>query len=254
VALATAAAVSAVLVTMSPGDGSGIDSAAAAVRKAATVSAASAERSGTAVVRITHNGEVWAGTTVRWHRTDVAVSSDAPQRPGQAGDVLRVVDGILYGIDPAKGGWVELGKPESIDPDSGTTPAEYIAAAREDVGGQTLRRITTGMAGLTTSTLDDGSTVYRGMVAARLIARETGNKEGQAIRVLPLGFVAHDEAADPSTPLDTAVTVGADGVVRKITVTWGTSASAWTYTVSYSGLGATAGPVAPGNARPFPRR
>jgi hypothetical protein len=50
------------------------------------------------------------------------------------------------------------------------------------------------------------------------------------------------------------VTVGADGIVRKIVVTWGTSASAWTYTVTYSELGTTAAPVAPANARPFPDR
>jgi hypothetical protein len=254
VALATAAAVSAVVVSMSPGDGSGIDNAVAAISRAATVTAASAERSGTAVVWIAHNGQAWDGTTVRWHGADVAVTRDAPQQRRKTGDLLRVVDGTLYGIDPAKGGWVDLGKPENIDPDSGTTPAEYIAAAREDVGGQTLRRITGGMTGLTTTTLDDGSTVYRGMVAAGLIARETGHKEGQAIRVLPFGFVAHDEAADGSAPLDTAVTVGADGVVRKLTVTWGTSASAWTYTVSYRGLGATAAPVAPPNARPLRKR
>jgi len=47
------------------------------------------------------------------------------------------------------------------------------------------------------------------------------------------------------------VTVAADGIVREITVSWGTSVSAWTYTVTYSSLGATAAPVAPANARPL---
>jgi hypothetical protein len=45
------------------------------------------------------------------------------------------------------------------------------------------------------------------------------------------------------------VTVGADGVVRELAVTWGTGASAWTYTVAYSGLGTTPAPDAPANAR-----
>jgi hypothetical protein len=63
--------------------------------------------------------------------------------------------------------------------------------------------------------------------------------------------VAHDEAADPTSPLGTSVTVGSDGIVREIAVTWGTTASAWTYTVSYSGLGATSAPVVPPNARPL---
>ena len=146
------------------------------------------------------------------------------------------MDGLVYGRD-VDGSWLEMGSPANIDPDSGTTPAETLAALREDVGGETLRRITGGMQGLATRGLPDGSTVYSGAVAAGLIARETGFKEGQAIRVLPFGYVAHDEAADPSAQLDTAVTVGADGVVRAIAVRWGTGASAWTYTVAYSGLG-----------------
>jgi hypothetical protein len=104
--------------------------------------------------------------------------------------------------------------------DSGTTPDEYLAAVREDVGGVTLLRITNGMTGLTTIELDDGSTVYRGTVEVGLIARESGFKEGQSIRVLPFGYVAHDEAANAAAPLDVAVTVAADDIVREIAVTW----------------------------------
>jgi hypothetical protein len=89
----------------------------------------------------------------------------------------------------------------------------------------TLRRITRAIIGLTTTRLPHGSVVYRGTVPAGLIARESGFKEGHAIRVSPFGYVAHDEAADPAAPLDTQVTV-TDGVIREIAVTWGTSASA----------------------------
>jgi hypothetical protein len=118
---------------------------------------------------------------------------------------------------------------------------------REDVGGTTLRRFTGSMTGLTTSRLADGSSVYKGTVPAGTIARETGFKEGQHIRVLPFGYVAHDEAENPQALLDTAVTVGSDGVVREIAVTWGT----WRYTVTYNDLGATPAPEAPANARPL---
>ena len=225
---------------------SGEETATAAVERAAKVSAASAERSGTVVVRITHDGELWAGSTVRWNGSDLAVGRDAPSRPGEkAGDHLRVVDGNLYGPDPGTGGWLILGSPKSIDPGSGTTPDEYLAAVRLDTGGVTLRRIMAGITGLTTTHLGDGSTVYTGKVAAGVIARETGFKEGQSLRVLPFGYVAHDEAADAAAPVDVAVTVGADGVVREIAATWGT----WVYTATYSALGATPAPVAPENAR-----
>jgi hypothetical protein len=50
-------------------------------------------------------------------------------------------------------------------------------------------------------------------------------------------------------PLATAVTVSAEDVVRELDVRWGTSASPWRYTVTYSGLGSTAAPVAPAHAR-----
>ncbi|HET7855544.1 MAG TPA: hypothetical protein VFL41_03730 [Gaiellaceae bacterium] len=245
-ALAVAAAVAALLTLGSPRRGP-VGDAAAAVEKAATLTSGSAERSGTAVVRITHDGKLWAGTTIQWNGADLALSQDAPLRRGRPGGQLLVVDGTMYGIE--NGGWAVLGPPESIDPGSGTTPAEYLATVRQDVGGTTLRRIAGGVGGLTTRPLADGSTVYSGTVAAGLIARESGFKEGQAIRVLPFGYVAHGEASDPAALLDVAVTVNADGIVREIAVRW----PGWTYTVAYNKLGSTSAPVAPANAKPLRR-
>jgi hypothetical protein len=217
----------------------GTGDAVAAVRKAARVTAASAERSGTAVVRMTYGGQPWAGKTVRWNGDDVAVSEDVERRRE-----LRVVDGTLYEPNPEGGGWLDLGSPSHIDPGSGTTPSEYLASVREDVGGTTLQRILGGMTRLSVDAGADGATVYRGHVPAGLIAREQGFKEGHTIRVLPFGYVAHDQAADPNASVQAAVTV-ADGVVRELTVTWGT----WTYSVAYHGLGSTAAPAAPRNAQ-----
>jgi hypothetical protein len=252
--LVAAAAIAVLLTLGSPGGGPGVESATAAIAKAATLTAASAERSGTAVVRMTKGGEPWAGKTVRWSGADLDVTRDIGGRPGSPSTELRLAGGTMYGVDPADGGWVVLGDPSSIDPGSGTTPAEYLAGVREDVGGPTLRRITVGMTGLTTRVLPDGSTVYRGKVAAGLIARETGFKEGQAIRVLPFGYVAHDEAADPAASLSAEVTVGPDGIVRELAVSWGSGASTWTYAVGYSALGATPPPAAPARARPLRER
>jgi hypothetical protein len=242
VALATATAAAVVLTVGSTGGGPGVEDAAAAIRKATTVTAASADRSGVALVRMTHNAEPWAEKTIRWNGSDVEITGDTT--PSK----LLVVDGVMYAQD-LDGSWLSLGSPKSIDPGTGTTPDEHLAAVREDIGGATLRRITEATNGLTTRHLSDGSTVYRGTVAAGLIARESGFKEGRPIRVLPFGYVAHDEAADPTAPLNVAVTVAADGIVSKVTVTWGSS-SKWTYTVTYSDLGTTPAPVAPANARP----
>jgi hypothetical protein len=243
-----AAATAALVAIGDLGGGAGVENATAAFRQAATLTAAAAERSGTADIRITHNGDEWAGSFIRWNGNDISIARERPSPPRKIGDEMRVVDGILYGVDHT-GGWLAMGSPRNIDPDSGTTPDEYLAAVREDVGGVTLQRFTANMRGLTRTSLDDGSAVYGGTVAAGLIAPETGFKEGQAIRVFPFGYVAHDEAANPNSQLDLAVTVGPEGVVREIRVTWGTPASSWVYTVVYSALGATEAPAAPPNAR-----
>jgi hypothetical protein len=243
--VAVVAAVGAFLAVGSLSGGPGVENATAAVAKAATQTASSADRSGTAVVRMTLNGAPWAAKTIRWNGGDLEVVREKPEVVGRPWTEFLLVDGDLYGVEPDGVGWVNFGSPKHIDPDSGTTPDELLAATREDVGGVTLRRISKAIRGLTTSELADGSVVYRGTVASGVIARETGFKEGQAFRVLPFGYVAHDEAANAASQLDIAVTVGADGIVREIALTWGT----WTYTVSYSDLGSTAAPVAPANAR-----
>jgi hypothetical protein len=261
--LVAAATVAAFVVIGGLGGGGGVQSASAAVRDAAQATATSGASSGTAVVEITYGGELWAGKTVRWHGGDLAVIDSYAADSFSGGGIpssargarfeLRVVDGMMYGPGP-EGGWVELGSPDSIDADSGTTPDEYLAVIQADVTGETLGTITAGMTGLTTEQLGDGSTVYLGTVRAGLVAPETGFKEGQHIRVFPFGYVAHDEAADPNAPLDAAVTVSADGLIGELAVEWGSGQSAWTYTVTYTDLGATSPIEAPNNAQPFTSR
>jgi hypothetical protein len=241
--LAAAAAAVAFLTVSSTGGGPGVEDASAAVRTAAAVTAGAAEQSGTAAVRMTRDGESWVAATIRWNGDDIAIAQESPRRPGHP---MLVVGGVLYGFEEGFG-WVAFGDPAGIDPDSGTTPAETLAAVREDVGGATLRRILGGMTGLTVREPGNGTTVYSGKVASRLVATETGVKEGETLRVLPFGYVANDEASNPDAQLDVAVTVGENDVVHEIAVAWGV----WTYTVTYSGLGATASPEAPENARPL---
>ena len=246
-----AAAVVAAFVTFGGFGGGGVESASAEVRSAAKATAVSATDSGTVTVEITYDGELWAGKTVSWFGDDLSLDDFSPYRLGSG--ELRVVDGMMYGHDE-EGRWVELGSADSVDPDSGTTPDEYRAITQADVSGDTLNRITAGMTGLTTELLDGGSTVYRGTVRAGLVAPEAGFKEGEHIRVFPFGYVAHDEAADPAALLDAAITVGADGLISELAVSWGDVGSAWTYTVTYRELGSTQRIVAPENAVPFDRR
>jgi hypothetical protein len=228
--------------------GSAVLDPAAALRLAAVQTSAAAEQSGRAAVRITKDGQPWAGKTVTWNGDDIAIADDAPTRPGHAGREIRIVDGQVYVPAWDGPGWIKMGSPENFDPDSGTTPLEILAAVREDTAGQTFDRITGGMTDVSTETGADGSVTYSGSVAAGLVALEEGFKEGQTIRVLPYGYVAHDEAANPATPLAVRLTVGPDHLIHNITATWG-GGSAWTYTVTFTELGTAPPVVAPTDVR-----
>jgi hypothetical protein len=241
-----AAVVAAVLAVGSP-NGSPTVSPAAAIEQAATVTAQAAEDSGTVSIEVTQDGELWASRTVRWNGSDISVTNEDPGSVGRRD--LLVVGGILYGPDfGTEGGWIDLGSPANIDPGSGTTPDEYLATVRADAGGDTFRRITGAMTELTTTDGPDGAVVYRGTVPAEVLAPETGTKEGVPIRVLPYGYVAHDDASNPAAPVQVSLTVRSDDTIAEIHATWG-GASSWSYRLSFSDLGSTPAPTAPENAR-----
>ena len=89
---------------------------------------------------------------------------------------------------------------------------------------------------LTTSQTEDGSTIYNGKVPAGALARETGLKEGETLRVLPFGNVAHDDAANPASLIDISISVRPDGTIGEIHATWG-GGSSW-ITVSPTAISA----------------
>jgi hypothetical protein len=226
-------------------------SPAEAMQQAVIASARAADSSGTVVLEITEDGDLWVGRTLRWNGMDLSIFGNEPSRVGR-GDLL-VVDGIMYGPDPeVTDGWIEMGSPDSVDPDSGTTPDEYLAAIGEDVGGATMQRITGEMTDVTTSQTEDGSTIYTGKVPAGALARETGVKEGETIRVLPFGNVAHDDAANPGALIDISISVTADGTIGEIHATWG-GGSSWSYRLTYSDLGSTAPLEKPTKVETCPR-
>jgi hypothetical protein len=220
-----------------------------AMQQAVNASASAAETSGTVDVQITKDGAVWAAKTISWNGADLSVTG--PGREGR-GNML-VVNGIMYGDDPEdSGGWLELGPLSSVDPESGTTPEELLQAVAEDAGGATMERLTAEMTDLTTRQLDDGSTVYAGSVLAGTLARETGVKEGETLRVLPYGYVAHDDASNPQASIDVSIVVGADGKIHEILASWG-GESEWTYRLGFSGLGTTPAIEKPSEVRSLKR-
>src|SRR5262245_56622596 len=97
---ALAAAAVGVFLTLGSSDVTpGVEVAAAAIKKAATLTATSADRSGSASVRMTHNGRLWVHKTVRWNGDDVEISDESPRGPS-SGLPLLVVNGMMYGHDP----------------------------------------------------------------------------------------------------------------------------------------------------------
>ena len=122
VAIAVAVALAVVVVDRWPDGRPGLDDAVAAVKRAATLSAASAERAGTATVRVVHDGALWSGSTIRWNGDDLSVTANTPGRDGKVGSSMLVLDGTVYASDPRLG-WIAQGSPSAIDPDSGTTPS-----------------------------------------------------------------------------------------------------------------------------------
>jgi hypothetical protein len=85
-------------------------------------------------------------------------------------------------------------------------------------------------------------------VPAGVLAQEVGTKEGAPIRVLPYGYVAHDDASNPGAPVDMRITVRADETIDEIHATWD-DVSSWSYRLPFSDLGSTPAPTAPDNVR-----
>jgi hypothetical protein len=244
-AAATVAAVVVTLVAVGSPVGPMAVPPAEAMQQAAQVTAQAAANSGTVELEITQDGALWVARTLRWNGSDLSVANADPS--GDSRKDMLVVDGMMYAPSLEVAGlWVELGPPQSIDPDSGTTPDEYLDAIAEDVGGETIQRITAEMSGLSTTHGADGSTLYQGKVPAGSLARESGFKDGENLRVLPFGYVAHDDAADPSKLIDISIRVGADGTIDDIHATWG-GGSSWSYRLRYSDLGTTATIEKPAN-------
>jgi hypothetical protein len=99
---------------------------------------------------------------------------------------------------------------------------------------------------------DDGSTTYQGNLPAGVLARETGAKINPEVRVLQYGYVAHDEASDPSSQVAIAITVGSDSRIQEISANWG-GVSNWTLRMTYFDLGSAPALSKPDDVEPLRR-
>jgi len=232
-AVVAAVALVALITTLWPATGGGVQNAYAAVERAGTATAAAARRSGTVIVLITHDGRTWASESVRWNGGSASVSGTGVGSPGD----LLFVDGVLF--TRTDGGWTIVNK----DGLSSYMVQRYVGPALKGMSSSTFRRIVGGIHDLRIQHGQDGTTIYSGREAAAVITSDPHT--GERIRVLPFGFVAHGAAANPASILDISLTVGSDGIIQRIVATWGTGASAWGFTVEYAHLGATPAITAP---------
>ena len=172
-------------------------------------------------------------TSASWNSGNASVACSGV---GSCGDLL-FVDRLLF--TKADGRWTIVDKGGL----SGYIYQRYVGPALQSMSPSMFRRITRGMQDLKIHRGRDGATVYTGREAAGVLTRDPGT--GERIRVLPFGFIAHGKAANPASLLNVALTVGSDGIIRRIAVDWGAGTSAWTYTVAYSNMGRTAPITAP---------
>jgi hypothetical protein len=240
-ATAVAAAVGLTLTATSP------SSALGAAKKALAATAATS--SGTITVAFSHDGSSYSGDTTRWNGDAIEVTRGDHSQLGPDQALILIAGGAY--LEHQDGTWLHYATASGVGPKVGP----IVELARNNVAGNTATQVLSLATGLTQTTQADGSTIYTGTIPdspgdpgvdpnddsiLRMIANLTDGADNQP--GAPGGY-HHD--------LRLAMTVGADGLVDQISLTYqqqGTGSAGndgrYTQTVSYSRLGATA-PITP---------
>jgi hypothetical protein len=250
---AVAVAVGLTLTAASP------QSAYATAKKALAATAAAS--SVTITGAVSHDGSSYSLDTTRWNGDSIAVT------PGDKSDfgpnqALTLIDGAAY-VEQADGTWLHYTSESGVGPKVGP----MVQLAHDNVAGNAADQILSLATGLTQSSEPDGTTLYTGTIPnlntdpgsaptddtiLRIITNlRTGNDAiGPHKWVAPAGF---------HNGLQLQMTVGSDGLVRQISLTFqqqdtGSPASdgTYTWTVTYSRLGTTPPIAAPATSTPTP--
>ena len=252
-AVAAAAVVGLTLSAASP------RSAYAAAQEA--VAATTAASSGTITGTVSHDGSSNTLDTTQWNGDSIAVTrgNRSAFGPGQA---LTLIDGAAY-VEQADGTWLHYSSESGVGPKVGG----MVQLAHDNVAGNAADQILSVATGLTQSSQPDGTTVYSGTIP-NLNNDAGGSPTDDTILRIITNLRTGNDAIGPHkwdgpvgfhNGLQLQMTVGPDGLVRQISLTYqqqdtGAPASDgdYTWTVDYSRLGTTPPITAPATSTPTP--
>jgi hypothetical protein len=251
---AVAAATAAVLaLTLSASS----DPAAAAARRA--LAATAAAPSGTMTTTVLHDGVTRTVDASRWNGDDIAFSTGDDQIPQ-----VLLIGGGMY-VQSSDGTWLHYASASDVAP---KPLGGLVHLAKDNISSTTPQRILAITTHVQQTTQTDGTTVYTGTIPYSSLSAslDPGNDPvismilGAQKRTAGMSGAGSDGApgSQPSD-LQLAMSVGADGLVNRVSVTFqqeGTGSSAtdgtYTWSVTYSQLGSTPPITAPANSTDEP--
>jgi hypothetical protein len=226
-------------------------SAYAAATKA--LAATTAAASGTETATVVNGSSSYTLDTTRWNGTGIAMMRG--QRSGLGSDrQLLLVGGGVY-VQSAGGTWLHYASASDVGPKLGP----IVQLARSNAAGNMAEHILTLATGLQRTTQPDGTTIYTGTIPDDNGGPGLAPGDDELIQIIK----SLRSGNEPGAPdgyhdgLQLQMTVGADGLVEKVSLTFkqqhtGSSANngTSTWTVTYSQLGSTPPITAPGTATP----
>jgi len=231
-------------------------SASAAAQRA--LAATAAAPSGTMTTTVLHAGVTRTIDATRWNGHDIAFSTGFDQFPQ-----LLLIGGGMY-VQTSDGTWLHYANASDVGP----KPLGGLEQlAQDSIAGTTAQQILALATQVQKTVQSDGTTTYTGTIPSSSI--NAGNDPGNnAIISMILGaqkrtttmFGAGNGDAPGSleSDLQLQMSVGGDGLVRQVSVTFqqdtGSAAadSTYTWSVTYSQLGNTPPIAAPASSTDVP--
>jgi hypothetical protein len=231
-------------------------SADAAAQRA--LAATAAAPSGTMATTLLHGGVTNTLEVTRWNASDIAFSpgdSDVPFSPGVSSiRQLLLIGGGVY-VQTSDGTWLHYANASDVPPKPLGGMVQY---ARDNLAGTTAQQILALATGVQKTAESDGTTVYTGTIPNSIAdARIAPSDDNGAITRMIFGVLKSKEGGALAlgggnhNDLQLQMSVGGDGLVRQVSVTFqqdpGSPALDGTYrwSITYSQLGSTAPITAP---------
>jgi hypothetical protein len=249
-AAAVIVAAAAVLVGLAV-TGASPGNAYASAKKALAATAAAG--SGTITGSVRHNGSSYSLDTTRWNGDSIAVTRGDRSEfgPGQA---LTLIDGSAY-VEQADGTWLHYASESGVGPKVGA----MVELAHDNVAGNTADQILSLATDLAQSSQPDGTTIYTGTIPNLDTDPGESPTDDTILRIISNLRTGNNAPAGFHDGLRLQMTVGPDGLVRQISLTYQQQDTgspetdgSYTWTVTYSRLGATPPIAAPAASTPTP--